>query len=112
MDRWLARRAAARLRPAGSPDAALSLGVSRCVTLQADSGANGWDTHAQNDVGRSVGGWDSNWYGRTIDPTTCELAADGAVLSAESLGGTLLVLADLDPASFVSGVSPLSGVVA
>ncbi|GDX83899.1 hypothetical protein LBMAG42_57100 [Deltaproteobacteria bacterium] len=163
---------------------ALSLGVTRCVTLQANGGATGWDTHARNDEqqsplweglfaglgqlqamleaapgttqptladetvvivlsemgrtpmlnaflgkdhwpytsamvfgdgvvgGRNIGGWDENWYGRTVDPASGELCDDGAVLSSESLGATLFTLADLDPASVVSGVSAIEGMIA
>lgn len=161
---------------------ALSMGVSRCVTL--GSGASfSWDTHAQNDdqqsplweqtfyglaqlaaaldaapgetaatlaeettvvvlseMGRTpalnafngkdhwpytsvlmfgaglvgdqtIGGWDDSWYGQTVDPTTGELDENGQIISAESIGATLLALADVDPADYITGVDPLMGVV-
>jgi hypothetical protein len=163
---------------------ALSLGVSRCVTLSSGGGVLGWDSHTANDdtqsplwetlfaglgqllqalaatpgtteatladetvvvvlseMGRTpalnafdgkdhwpytsamlvgpnlvgdrvVGGFDTNWYGRSIDPVTAEADPDGQILSAESLGATLLALADIDPAEFVDGVDPIMGVLA
>ena len=50
--------------------------------------------------GRSIGGWDRNWYGER---------AEGQVLSAESSGATLLALADVDPAA---GALPIYEVMA
>lgn len=164
---------------------ALELGITRCVTMPAASGALGWDTHAENDAGQSVlweelfdglnqlqtmlaaraspaggtladhtvvvvlsemgrtpqlnsfngkdhwpytsalligpglttdrviGGFDSSFYGELIDPATGETdATSGSVLSAESLGATLLAMADIDPAEYVSGVAPIDGVLA
>ena len=57
---------------------------------------------------RVIGGYDDSYYGRNVDPTTAEVDDGGAVLSAESIGATLLALADVDPAEFVSGVAPLT----
>lgn len=163
---------------------ALSLGVARCLTLRADGGATGWDTHADNDNqqsplweslfaglgqlvamlenspgttaatlaeettvvvlsemgrtpalnafngkdhwpytsmlvlgsgiagGRNIGGWDANAYGRTVDGASGELDESGVALSAESVGATLLALADIDPEEYVSGVAPLASVLA
>lgn len=162
---------------------ALSLGVSRCVTLNA-GGAFSWDTHANNDddqsvlwetlfyglgqfmsmlqgapgasggsladetvvvvlseMGRTpalndfngkdhwpftstlivgpnltgdrvVGDFDSNWYGKNVDPGTGEVSDGGQVLSCEAVGATLLAMADVDPAEYVIGVEPLTGIVA
>lgn len=61
---------------------------------------------------RTVGGWDSNWYGQPIDSASAEVDEAGQILSAEAVGATLLALADVDPAEFVSGVEPLTGVLA
>lgn len=162
---------------------ALSLGVSRCVSIAHTGGGLGWDTHTNNDpdqsslweslfqglaqlmqwldatpgtsaptladettvvvlseMGRTpqlnafqgkdhwpytsamlvgagitgdrvVGGFDDNYYGKPIDPATGELSDSGATLSAEMLGATLLAMSDLDPNEYVSGVSPLAGVM-
>lgn len=162
---------------------ALSLGISRCVTLGTGA-AFGWDTHANNDAqqsplweatfagltqlmsmlqatpgeteptladetlvvvlsemgrtpalnafqgkdhwpytslmlvgagldgGRTIGGWDANWYGRPVDPASGEVSEHGQVLSAEAVGATLLALTDVDPDAHVRGVSPITGVIA
>jgi uncharacterized protein (DUF1501 family) len=164
---------------------ALSLGVSRCVTIaHRGGGATGWDTHNNNDTGQSplweqlfqglgelmalldatpgtgggsladetlvivlselgrtpmlnpfagkdhwpytsamlvgagvtgdrvVGGFDDRYYGQTVDPASADVADAGEVLSAEALGATLLAMADIDPDPYVSGVEPLTGIVA
>ena len=163
---------------------ALSLGVSRCVSLAATGGLLGWDTHADNDAQQStlwesmfsglgqllqalaitpgttaatladetvvvvlsemgrtpqlnafngkdhwpytsamvvgpnllgdrvIGGFDTNFYGENVDPSTGDVYAEGPVLSAESLGATLLAMADVDPLDYVDGVEPILGVLA
>ncbi|MCB9741132.1 MAG: DUF1501 domain-containing protein [Alphaproteobacteria bacterium] len=160
---------------------ALSMGVSRCVTLDYSAG---WDTHADNDAtqsplwenlfnglgqlmsllqstpgeeeatlaeetvlvvmsemgrtpalnalngkdhwpytsvlmvgpgltgGRVVGGYDANYYGLPVDPISGEVdEASGQILSAEAVGATLLAMSDIDPNDYVSGVSPIMGVL-
>ncbi|MDP2315585.1 MAG: DUF1501 domain-containing protein [Pseudomonadota bacterium] len=52
--------------------------------------------------GRVVGGLDSNFYGRPVDPVSGDLAAGGVVPDVEGLGATLLTLAGVDPAEFVA----------
>ncbi len=164
---------------------ALSLGLSRCITLQhVGQGGQGWDTHANNDVQQSanfedlfaglsslmrllettpgeaqatladetvvivlsemgrtpklngfagkdhwpytsvmmtgpgitgdrvIGGFDEAYYGNLVDPTTGDSTESGQILSAEAVGATLLALADIDPGPYVSGVQPISGVLA
>lgn len=61
---------------------------------------------------RVVGGYDDNYYGRNVDPATAEVDDAAPVLSAESVGATLLALADLDPGEYISGVDPITGVLA
>lgn len=61
---------------------------------------------------RVVGGFDSQHYGLSVDPASGDTTESGQVLSAEALGATLLALADVDPEEFVSGVAPLTGVLA
>jgi uncharacterized protein (DUF1501 family) len=61
---------------------------------------------------RTVGGLDGASYGLGVDPASGELAPDAPLLSAEALGATLLQLADIDPAPYVAGVAPLTGVLA
>lgn len=60
---------------------------------------------------RVVGGFDSSFYGQTIDPGSGEISPQGEVLSAEALGATLLAYADIDPDEYVSGVQPITGVL-
>ena len=162
---------------------ALELGITRCLTLSASSGALGWDTHANNDADQSllweelfyglnqlllrldntaapdggtladrtvvvvlsemgrtpnlnsfngkdhwpytstlligpgltgdrvIGDFDAGYYGKPVDPASGEVAEEGPALSAESLGATLLTMADIDPAEYVSGVQPLDGIL-
>lgn len=61
---------------------------------------------------RVIGGFDGNFYGELVDPTSGEVADDAQVLSSEAVGATLLALADVDPAEFVMGVQPISGAIA
>jgi len=61
--------------------------------------------------GRTIGGYDALYYGRTIDPDTGEIGG-GTTLSAESLGATLLMVAGLDPAESLPGVAPIRAVLA
>ena len=166
---------------------ALSLGVSRCVTLAFAGnaqGAFGWDTHANNDAGqgplweglfqglnqlmallqstpgtdggvladetmvvvmsemgrtprinnlngkdhwpytsamlvgkgitgrRVVGGFDDSFYGHNVDPASGDVASGAQPLSAEAVGATLLTYAGVDPDPYVSGVQPITGVLA
>ena len=60
--------------------------------------------------GRVVGGMDSLFYGKTVNPDSAEVGGD-TVLSAETLGATLLALADMDPAEHLPGIAPLWGVL-
>ncbi|MDP2307209.1 MAG: DUF1501 domain-containing protein [Pseudomonadota bacterium] len=163
---------------------ALSLGVSRCVTLASAGAVLGWDTHADNDnqqsplwenlfsglgqlmqalattpgtseatladetvlvvlseMGRTpklnafngkdhwpytsamvvgpnlvgnrvIGGFDASFYGKSIDTVTGDVSDGGEILSAESLGATLLAMADVDPLDYVDGVDPIMGMLA
>lgn len=165
---------------------ALSLGVSRCITMgyPSEYSGLGWDTHANNDddqsplweglfqglaqlaatldatpgeqggsladetvvvvlseMGRTpqlnglngkdhwpftsamlfgagiggdrvIGDFDESYYGRDVDPATGDVADDTQVLSAEALGATLLALGGIDPGPYVSGVEPITGVIA
>lgn len=60
---------------------------------------------------RVVGGYDSNYYGKLIDTASAEVSETGSVLSPESLGATLLAMADIDPTPYVSGVDPIAGIL-
>lgn len=62
--------------------------------------------------GRVVGGFDSNFYGQNVDPASGDVTPKGQVLSAEAVGATLLQYAGVDPEPYVSGVQPITGVLA
>jgi uncharacterized protein (DUF1501 family) len=159
---------------------ALSIGVSRCVTLSHPGSGFGWDTHEDNDDqqsplweglfdglselmilldgtpgktapsladetmvivlsemgrtpqlnaadgkdhwpytsvlmvgagvagGRVIGGFDDFYFGHLVDFGSGEKSSSGKVISSEVIGATLLTAAGIDPAAFVSGVSPLT----
>ncbi len=61
--------------------------------------------------GRVVGGFDSYFYGRSVDLATGDIDDDGTLLSADVFGATLLQLAGIDPQDYRSGVSPMTGVL-
>jgi uncharacterized protein (DUF1501 family) len=60
--------------------------------------------------GRVVGAHDALYYGQPVDPKTGEIGGSN-VLSAESLGATLLQLAGIDPAKELPGIAPITGVL-
>lgn len=62
-------------------------------------------------TGRVIGGFDDQYSGLPVDPGTAETVGDGPILSIESLGAGLLELAGVDPAAWVSGAQPLSGML-
>jgi uncharacterized protein (DUF1501 family) len=162
---------------------ALSIGLSRCVSLSHPGQSFGWDTHEDNDAnqsplweglfdglnelmtlldvtpgqntetlaeetmvvvlsemgrtpqlnaargkdhwpytsvlmvggglvgGRTVGGFDQEYYGSLVDFSSGDLAASGEVLSSEVIGATLLAAAGIDSSEFISGVNPLTAVL-
>lgn len=61
---------------------------------------------------RVVGGYDDQWYGEPVDPSSGELSESGQILSAEAVGATLMALGGVDPAAYVSGVESLDGILA
>ncbi len=63
------------------------------------------------DGSRVVGGFDTYFGGRRVDPRTAEISDSGVDLSAEHLGATLLALADLDTEALLPGVDPLLGIL-
>lgn len=91
--------------------------LGRTPALNGLDGKDHWPFTSAMMVGaglvgdRVVGAFDDQYYGRNVDPATGDVADDGPVLSAESLGATLLAMADIDPAEYVSGVEPIVGVL-
>ncbi|MEZ4236909.1 MAG: DUF1501 domain-containing protein [Myxococcota bacterium] len=61
--------------------------------------------------GRVVGGYDDGYYGLPVDPASGEVAEGAPLVSAESMGATLLAWAGVDPDAYVSGVAPITGVL-
>lgn len=62
--------------------------------------------------GRVIGGYDSAYYGRTIDPATGDVADDATNLSSDVVGATLLALGGVDPSGYTTGVEPVLGALA
>jgi len=91
--------------------------MGRTPQLNAGEGKDHWPYTSVLFTGpglsgnRVVGGYDSLYYGRSVDPTTGELDDNGVQISASALGATLLELCDVDPAEFLAGVSPIPGVL-
>ena len=91
--------------------------MGRTPQLNATAGKDHWPYTSVMLIGdgitgdRVVGGFDDAFAGLSVDPGSGELAASGPVLSVESVGGALLQLAGEDPAAWLSGFSPLSGVL-
>ena len=63
------------------------------------------------DSGRVIGGFDASYNGLAIDSGSGELYAGGEDLSAESLGATLLAMADVDPRDYVPDADPITGLL-
>lgn len=60
---------------------------------------------------RVVGGVDPYYYGLPVDPASGELYEGGELITAETLGATLLTLAGLDSEGYLPNIVPLSGVL-
>jgi hypothetical protein len=62
--------------------------------------------------GRVIGGFDEAFYGQNVDTTTGDVVASGGTLvSSETIGATLLAMADIDPQEHLPGVDPLMSVI-
>lgn len=92
--------------------------MGRTPRLNAFAGKDHWPYTSVMVVGpgfagdRVIGGFDTSGYGLSVDGASGEVAAEGSVLSAESLGATLLASAGLDPAEWVEGAAPVTGALA
>jgi hypothetical protein len=92
--------------------------MGRTPLLNAFAGKDHWPYTSMMIVGpglqggRSVGAWDEGWYGQDVDPASGEVAPGTQALSAEAVGATLLALGGVDPGSYVSGVEPITGLLA
>jgi uncharacterized protein (DUF1501 family) len=61
--------------------------------------------------GRSVGAYDSGWYGATVDYATGDLTDSGKRITCGSLGATLLAMGDVDPGPYTTE-EPITGLMA
>lgn len=92
--------------------------MARTPRLNSDLGRDHWPWTTAMVIGagvtggRAVGGYDSSYAGRGVDPATGELAPGADAPTPAQLGATLLALADLDPGLAGPGVAPLLGVLA
>lgn len=64
------------------------------------------------DGGRVVGDLDDNYAGVPVDYASGEADDDGALLSVEAVGATLLQLGGVDPADWLNDTSPITGILA
>ena len=60
---------------------------------------------------RVIGAYDTNFSGSPLDLSTGETGGD-SILMPEAIGAALLELAGIDPAEWVTGTAPLSGMLA
>ncbi len=61
--------------------------------------------------GRVIGGFDDTFYGQNVDTLTGDVTTSGTLVSAETVGATLLAMADIDPGDHLPGVDPLMSVI-
>ena len=59
-----------------------------------------------------IGGYDTNDIGRPIDPTTGQPSDGGLLMTSAHLGATLLTMGGVDPAEFLPGIDPITGLLA
>jgi hypothetical protein len=91
--------------------------MGRTPQLNAGLGKDHWPytstmvLHPGRTEGRIIGGYDSYYYGKTIDLASGELAEDATNLAAETVGATLLAMADIDTETYTSGVDPVTAVL-
>ncbi|MFT5681613.1 MAG: hypothetical protein ACI8RZ_002519 [Myxococcota bacterium] len=92
--------------------------MGRTAQLNATAGKDHWPYTSMMLLGpglttdRVVGGYDEGYYGLDIDPASGDTAAgSGHILTAESVGATLLTLAGMDPAEHISDASPIEGIL-
>lgn len=91
--------------------------MGRTPRLNAGQGKDHWPYTSMMLVGpgftadRVIGGYDTLYYGKTVDLGSGELDESGANLSSDVMGATLLRLAGVDSEEFLPGVARLDGVV-
>jgi uncharacterized protein (DUF1501 family) len=92
--------------------------MGRTPMLNAFNGKDHWPYTSAMLIGagtvgdRVIGGFDDSFYGRGVDTTSGDIDDAGQILSSEALGATLLAMAGIDPAEYVAGVDPITGILA
>lgn len=88
--------------------------MGRTPQLNSSDGKDHWPytstlvVNPNRTEGRVIGAYDDYYYGKTIDLESGEVAEDATNLAAETVGATLLAMADIDPEPFTSGVDPVT----
>ena len=91
--------------------------MGRSPYMNSSSGKDHWPYTSAMIVGpgitgdRMVGGWRDGFKPEPIDFASGEQDSGGAIITAESVGATLLALADIDPGDYVPGHAPIEGVL-
>jgi len=91
--------------------------MGRTPQLNATDGKDHWPYTSTLVVGpgltggRVIGGYDSFYYGRPIDPMSGEMTESGVLLTSEVVGATLLASADIDPEEHAPGVATVEAVL-
>ena len=91
--------------------------MGRTPQLNVFNGKDHWPYTSAMLVGagfqgdRVIGGFDSSYYGRGVDPASGEVGDSAPIFSAESLGATLLAMADIDPDPYLNGIEPIEAVL-
>lgn len=91
--------------------------MGRTPQLNAGDGKDHWPYTSVLFAGpgitanRVVGGFDQLYYGEPVDPTTGEVTDTGVQLSSSALGATLLELCGIDSADYLTGTTPMPGVL-
>ena len=92
--------------------------MGRTAQLNATAGKDHWPYTSMMLLGpglttdRVIGGLDDGYYGLDIDFSSGETdTSSGRILTAESVGATLLALAGMDPAAHLSDATPIEGIL-
>lgn len=90
--------------------------MGRTPGLNAEEGKDHWPYTSAMLLGsgfqgdRSVGGYDSSFYGLPIDPVSGDSSSGGEDFTCDMLGATLLAMADIDPGEHLD-TAPIQGVL-
>ncbi|MCB9761809.1 MAG: DUF1501 domain-containing protein [Alphaproteobacteria bacterium] len=91
--------------------------MGRAPQLNASQGKDHWPYTSALLIGpglttdRVVGGYDSLYYGQTVDPASGELSDSGAPLDVQALGALLLAAGDVDPGDWTDDAPLLEGLL-